>query len=293
MYAGQLVTRDDLIEQGVSPSEANRMAVRASLQVALEASFEHWGRLWLCAVVIVLFGMFGVLIWSQGIYDAHRNDACDQPLVLMLRLLYIIIAVHAFNREIISRILCYNAASHGPVEPCRVVVFRRASLLATVIWPIVGFWMLTQAPKCSVELKLAVKVIMIYYAVVALIVVILPAVTATVMLFLIRRGLMPVPRGRNAAPENLVDQLPKIPYDASLFDDTGPPGSYPSACPICMEKYSADRPITCTPCMSMAQGHAFHTECLRGWLHCARTCPLCRTDLTEVSGGDSEAGPAP
>mmetsp|Transcript_38264 Transcript_38264/g.108196 ORF Transcript_38264/g.108196 Transcript_38264/m.108196 type:complete len:297 (+) Transcript_38264:41-931(+) len=290
MYATRAVSRDELIEQGVSPSEANRMAVRSSLQVALEASFEHWGRLWLFAVIILVLGMFAVLVWSQWIYDAHCNDVCDQPLALMLRLLYIITGIHVFNREIISRILCYNVARDGPVEPCRVAFFRRASSSAAIVWPVAGIWMLMHSPKCSAELKLAVQVIIIYYAAVALVVVILPTLVVTVMLFLIRRGILPVP-SHNPAPDGFVDTLPTVQYDPCVFNDDGPPGTYPAACPICIDDFTADKPITCTPCASTSQGHAFHTECLRGWLQRARTCPLCRTDLTKAPGsGDPEAG---
>mmetsp|Transcript_102947 Transcript_102947/g.258217 ORF Transcript_102947/g.258217 Transcript_102947/m.258217 type:complete len:295 (-) Transcript_102947:150-1034(-) len=287
--SGSPVTREELVQQGIPAPEANRLAVRASLQAALEVSFEHCGKIWLLSVILLVAGMFCVLIWSQYIYDAHKNDPCDQPLAFMLRLLYIIIAVYAFQREIVRHLLCYSMVRDGPVEPCRVVLFKRLCFSATILWPIVGGFMLMQAQSCTDQLKMAVRVITAYYAVVAVVAVIAPACFITVMLFLIRRGLVRMPRNANAAPEDFIEQLPKIPYDPVLFNDEGGPGCYPSQCPVCLDNFDACRPISKTTCRP--NGHAFHTECLSGWLQCARTCPLCRMDLTDPDGAnDPEAG---
>merc|ERR1711862_303648 len=59
---------------------------------------------------------------------------------------------------------------------------------------------------------------------------------------------------------------------------------FPDSCPICLEKFGPEQRITRTPCRANAnqQDHVFHTECLRGWLQRARTCPLCRLDLVEA-----------
>merc|ERR1719223_2583101 len=95
-----------------------------------------------------------------------------------------------------------------------------------------------------------------------------------------------MPRHANAAPEDLIEQLPKVTYDPSLFNDEGGPGCFPSQCPVCLETFDASRQISKTTCRP--SGHAFHTDCLRGWLQCARTCPLCRTDLTDLADSDPE-----
>lgn len=279
-------SQEALVEQGLPTPEAHRLAVRSSLQAALEVGFERWGKIWLCAAILLVLGMFGVLIVSQWIYDTHRDDPCDQPFALMLRILYVITAVHAFQKEITKHILCYNGFQDGPVEPCRVVLFRRASSVATVLWPLVATYMLTQTKKCSSELKLAIQVITAYYALVLLVAIIIPACLVTVLLFLIRHGLVPLPRSRHAAPDDLIDQLPKVEYDPAVFDDEGAPGCHPSACPICLDGFSTERSITKTFCAP--SGHAFHTDCLQGWLQCAKTCPLCRLDLT--TSADPEMG---
>jgi len=106
--------------------------------------------------------------------QAHRDDRCDQPLALMLRLLSLILVVLTFQQAIIRNLLCYSMSRDGPVAPCRVVCFRRSSMLATVLWPIVGYWMLSHAHNCSTELKTAVRVITGYYMIVALVVLVVP-----------------------------------------------------------------------------------------------------------------------
>merc|ERR1719240_2237274 len=135
--------------------------------------------------------------------------------------------------------------------------------------------MLSQTKDCSRQLKMVVRIVIIYYGVVALVLVILPAVLFVVYLVLIRRGCVPI--HRNAAPEGLIDQLPRIDYDPALFDDAVVHG-YPSSCPLCLDAFDGQSPILCTRCT--LRGHVFHKHCLRGWMQCARTCPLCRADLT-------------
>lgn len=275
---------EELMQPEMPTAEANRLAVRASLQTVLEVSFERWGSCWICTIVLLVLGMIGVLIWSEWIYDQHRDDACDQPLAMMLRVLYVIAAVLALQREIIRHVLCYNMLRDGPEEPFRVKIFRRGTLIAMVFWPIVGAIMLSKVHKCSSPLINAVSVITAYYIVVAVVAIIMPAFLISVMLCLIRRGFIRAPRSRHAAPEGLIDQLPQVQFVQELFDDT----NYPVACPICLDAFDAERPITRTVCAKTPNGHAFHTDCLQGWLRCARTCPLCRQDLTEPGGGPDE-----
>jgi len=284
--AGHPPSQEELVEQGVSVSEARRLAVQASLRAALEASFERWGALWLCALAALVLGMLCVAVWADRVCEAHRDDRCDQPLALMLRLLSLILVVLTFQQAIIRNLLCYSMSRDGPVAPCRVVCFRRSSMLATVLWPIVGYWMLSHAHNCSTELKTAVRVITGYYMIVALVVLVVPGCFIGVMLFLIRHRLIRMPRSRHAAPDDLITKLPKLKYDPGLFNDRCGPGCYPSECPICLDAFGPDRQITRTPCQP--NNHAFHTDCLRGWLQCARTCPLCRTDLTDLADSDPE-----
>jgi len=265
----------EVLIRGASPT------VRASFEVVMDLGFEHLERFWLLAAMFLVLGMFFVLVWSEWIFKTHSEDACDQPLAMMLRMLNILFAFHAFEREIVRHLLRYDPALEA-VEPFRVRMFRSSTRLATILWPIVGTAMLFRARACSAELKRAVQVVIGYYAFVAATVVILPACFLSVLLCLVRRGLVS-PRRRNAAPEELLDELPIVEFDAKLFESR----HLASSCSICLDAFCAEQPIVRTPCTS---GHIFHAECLRGWLQCARTCPLCRQDLTVPGADDPEAG---
>lgn len=270
------VLHDDLIQRGVPQREASRIAVRASLQEVMEASFDRrLGQMWLCATLVLLVGMFAVLIWSQAVYAAHRDDECDQPLAFMLRLIFVIAMVQGLQRDIVRNCLCYDPARDGPMEPIRVRLFRQISILAAIVWPIAASVMLGMTRRCNSDLELAIKVIVAYYCVLAFVLVIAPACFLTVMMCLVRRGLIRLPRSPAAAPEELIEQLPEVRFDPATFNDEGAAGTFPSSCPVCLEAFGADRTIKRTPC-----GHVFHTDCLGGWLQVARSCPLCRLDLT-------------
>lgn len=283
----RVVSHEELLQRGVPPVEASRITVRASLQQVVEDSFGCLGRIWLCALLILVVGMFAVLIWSQVVNAEHQKDECDQPLKFMLRLICAIVVVQGLQRDIIRNCLCYNMARDGPVEPTRVRAFRSLSLLAAVLWPLAASWMLLQTRSCNGELVRAVQVIVLYYAAVAVVVVIAPAFFLAAVLCLVRRGLLRLPGSPSAAPQGLIERLQEVPFDASRFADGAAPGSLPSACPVCLEAFSEQRAITGTPC-----GHVFHTDCLGGWLQVARSCPLCRLDLAEAAGPAAAAAQA-
>lgn len=230
--------------------------------------------------MMLIIGMMAVFVWSEMVYDGHYREHCDQHITQLLQVLYFIIALHVFQREIVRLLLCFNPTT-GERPPCRVTWFRRATLAAALLWPAVGIFMLVRAKHCSHALERVVLVIVVYYAIVLLVAVVFPVGFISVLALLIRHGLVRAPRSRNAAPEFFVDTLQKVKYDAARFGDGG--DTFSSACPICLEPFAEDleQSISIAPCT--AGTHAFHTECLRGWLHCARTCPLCRQDLTEAS----------
>lgn len=268
---------EELIQQGLPRREASRLAVRASLTQVMEASFDRrLGQVWICTTLLLLVGMFAVLIWSQAVYAAHSEDQCDQPLAHMLRAIFVIALIQGLERDIVRNCLCYDYGRDGPIEPLRVRLWRRGSILAAVIWPVVATVMLFKTKSCNSELVLAVKVIVGYYCVLAFVLVIAPAFFVTVSLCLIRRGLIRLPRSPDAAPEDLIENLPTVPFDPVTFNDSGEPGTYPSSCPVCLEVFGPESVIKKTPC-----GHVFHKDCLGGWLQVARSCPLCRTDLTD------------
>lgn len=278
----------DAYEAAPGP-EAGREHVLETLQDLLETIFDRWGRLMVCTLVLLIMGMMGVLLWSETVYERHKEDMCDVPLAFMLRLIGIIAIVQVFQRELIRGFLCYGGRSAtGEREPFRVRFFKRSLILAVICWPAVAMFMLSCSRNCSSSLVLAVQVLVAYYAFFVGIVIVLPVFLLPIVLCMIRRGWIRAPRNGNAAPDDLIDRLPQIAFEPSRFSDEASSG-YPSACPICLDPFNSERPITRTPC-GQNLGHVFHTECLRGWLHMARACPLCRTDLLEALDASAEEG---
>merc|ERR1711862_999150 len=127
---------------------------------------------------------------------------------------------------------------------------------------------------------MGVQVIVAYYALVIVVLIIVPICFLLVIIPLVRRGFIRLPRNRMAAPEELIDTIPRVEYRAELFDDATS-GGYSSQCPVCLDSFNEQRDISCTPCTT--GNHVFHTDCLRGWLQVARTCPLCRQDLVDAA----------
>lgn len=262
--------------QGVPAREASRRAVRESLLIALEASFSRCSNLWIYSAFALVLGLLALMVWSWGVYQNHSSDYCDQPLALMLRLFYFIVCLYGLQKEILRCFLCYDPA-RNPIEPPRVKAFKYFVYIATVIWPLVATWMLSQTQICSSDLRNVVQTIVWYYTVTAFVVIVMPVCIISVMLCLVRRGLVRAPRNQQAAPEGFIDQLPVVQYEPSLFGDQL--DSYASACPICLDSFDAEQTIVRTPCAG--RGHVFHKQCLDNWLRCSRACPLCRTDLTD------------
>ena len=95
-----------------------------------------------------------------------------------------------------------------------------------------------------------------------------------------------VPEASRSAPPDTLEKLQTIIYEENNFgDEEGK--AYPSECAICLGSWERDDVIKATPC-----GHAFHKECIGGWLQSARTCALCRKDLVQLTNERRRAQPA-
>jgi len=91
-----------------------------------------------------------------------------------------------------------------------------------------------------------------------------------------------LPEVSQRAPPNTISKLKNVLYDESNFgDEEGK--MYPAECAICLSVWEPDEAIKATPC-----GHAFHEECIAGWLQSARTCALCRKDLVVLTSNPPE-----
>eukprot|EP00439_Symbiodinium_sp_Y106_P020732 s1607_g2.t1 len=256
--------------------EASRLAVRTNLEQVMNVALARHSRLVMCTVVMLLTGMLLILFWSQMVFSSHEFDSCDQPLALMIRLIFVIVMVQTMQKAISRHCLCYDAVEDGPPEPLRVRVFRALAASAAVLWPLVAGVMLFQSKNCSKALTTAVAVIIGYYLILVIVVLVLPAVALGAVLCLIRSGRLRLPRMPGAAPEGAVESLPAAEFDSGRFCQDGR-GEFPASCAVCLETFTAQKEIVKMPC-----NHVFHRSCLSGWFQVARTCPLCRGDVEQV-----------
>ena len=66
---------------------------------------------------------------------------------------------------------------------------------------------------------------------------VLPVLVISVMLCLIRRGLLALPRMPGAAPEGALDALPAVVFEPTRFNDE--PSGLSSSCAVCLEAFNA------------------------------------------------------
>jgi len=271
------MSTESLVRRGVSLPDANRMVVRANLREVLETSFACCGACWLVTVISLFVGFFCILCWAEAVYGAHSQGECDKPFGFMLRALLVCMALYALRSVVVRWALCYNAARDGPLQPCRVVLFKRVLLLGFVAWPIVSeYFLLTSDESRCRDLKVVIQALVVYCYVMASFVVIMPLVVMSAVFFCLRHGLLSV--SSRAAPESLIESFRVVPFDAVKFDDV----SLPASCCVCLDAFSSRDTIVESPCQSSETfPHIFHKTCLAGWLQVERTCPLCRVDLTE------------
>mmetsp|Transcript_15486 Transcript_15486/g.35401 ORF Transcript_15486/g.35401 Transcript_15486/m.35401 type:complete len:365 (-) Transcript_15486:9-1103(-) len=91
-----------------------------------------------------------------------------------------------------------------------------------------------------------------------------------------------VPEASRGAPPHTIASLETLTYDPARFGDAEDK-QYPGECAICLLPWANEDCIKKTRC-----AHTFHEECLSKWFTGARTCPVCRVD---VSGGTTEGIP--
>lgn len=70
------------------------------------------------------------------------------------------------------------------------------------------------------------------------------------------------PRILNSLPETEVADASKLDHDNKN-------------CIICLEDFIDKDKIICLPCI-----HVFHSDCIKSWLNCHRSCPTCKFELT-------------
>lgn len=86
------------------------------------------------------------------------------------------------------------------------------------------------------------------------------------------------PRG---CPRAVVDAIPRVTFGSEAWD-RGKWSVEDESCSVCIDAFERGETVLCLPeCQ-----HAFHEDCITGWLAQNTTCPNCRASLVSAEGGE-------
>lgn len=178
------------------------------------------------------------------------------------------------------RVAQVQSRTHGFCRTyCVHLILRDGPLYIFVVGSLLFWFHLMQSPQCetkSTELYRTLKLYAIYSCMVSIFALLLAYWHNKLLLDAMREIYEIREEMAQAAPPDTLVSLETKAYNPELFGDED--GKiYAAECPICLLNWEADDVIKVTPC-----SHAFHEECLGHWLKTARTCALCRQDLTKT-----------
>jgi len=226
---------------------------------------------------------------SQSSKDAGtaNNDklAYNVKMLLAYFIWFAVARVSLFMTYIASRVATMRSRTHGFCRTyCILLIIRDGPLYVFVIGSLLFWFHLLLNPYCehrsstvdarNLSVDQTLQIHAIYSCLVSLLFFLLAHWHNKLLLEAARRW----PLKKRAAPPGTLEKLETRAYDEALFGDEEKP--YSSDCAICLGTWDAEDVIKVTPC-----GHAFHEECLGGWLRHGNTCALCRQDLSPSSTG--------
>lgn len=285
------ISREELLEQGVPPAEADAILFQAHEDEVLQQQFVRW--IWiLCAATVLTIPVFlSLFIWLLVEFSMHHDTECTSPL-----LTYCIGAIVVFNVKVMNSLLirCFccwtdeheNEFGLPESPPARIRVYRMGLELFIFVWHCLGLaWAVVETadaeqglPSCAGAapmLLISITVYTTFNIAVTLFFVVNVIGLRRVLQIIYRNGLVSTP---HAAPAGTLEKSTE-PVDASTIEKHVQENP---SCPICMEDYAsgdAKDVLRVKGC-----GHIYHRQCLKSWMNVNSTCPLCRVDL---------AGPQP
>jgi len=227
----------------------------------------------------------------------HADKVCkynDSQLTYNAKMLFVYFLWFAMARIslflpcIAVRVALVQSRTHGFCRTyCVHLVIRDGPLYIFVVGSMLFWFHLVQSPSCeerNPQLYQTLKLYAMYSCMVSVLCLLL-AYWHNKLLIEAAQEVESYGEDRSAPP-GTIDTLETRSFDASIFgDEEGK--LYPAECAICLCTWEADDVIKVTHCQ-----HAFHTECIGHWLQSARTCALCRQDLTKPSRSASVVRPS-
>lgn len=277
--AGRVVTREELVEQGVPPRAAESQVVQQNIDQAFMMQF---------SVTIVVFGLvclmlfllqLGLFIWL-AVRFLQEGQQCDGPLKLWARVAFFIILFNlTLNRKtargsLVQRLVCCFTQDPAEPRPVPMRIWVYDILVRCVlpwVWNCLGIhWVLADVAvesPCKASAPgffAAARVYTIFVVAFSLVAFLGMLGITTVLRYAMRRGLLKTKKG---ADPQVIESCKVVPLSEMDLQE------HPS-CSICLEDYCEAEPI-----VSLGCEHCFHKQCLKNWLQMDRTCPLCRSDV--------------
>jgi len=287
--AAQPTNRDDLVNAGMSPGQADHELIRRHELEVIEASFTRWVTIFGFIVCLLLPVSLGLLIYLIWFWIVERKKECDVPMnawfiVVIVNIVYNInFNGKSIHRQVIRLICRYEARGPRLEPPPRRVRLYHLLISGFVFgWHCLGVHWVRISETCphkAPNLYRAMYLFSVFNVVFTLFTTLSTLGLSHLLASLMRRGLLPIMlTADRSAPEGTLELQETVPFDPEVLGET-------TQCPTCLEDFSKESGIKKTVC-----GHFFHEDCLVPWLRVNRTCPLCRADLAEslCSGAPAE-----
>lgn len=283
----QVVTREELIERGMSANQADARVVREHEEQVLAEHYRCCILSFTCLVILMLPVILGVFVWMVVEWIRYREKECDVPLQMWCYVVWVVVVFNLTVRRFVIRYVCrWQPAPRDSrdivlIVPLRVKLFNISISIFMFIWTCVGLhWVrisgtnFSGSPACRDKAPGLWEAVRTYAAINLCFTVFLYAYLhgiSRILATMMRAGML---QTNQAAPPGSLEA------NTEGVDLNDPLVREHQSCSVCLEDFSDKKDVVRTKDCN----HVFHKQCLHGWLKVQRTCPLCRRDLGDLGG---------